>query len=703
MPLDDYVFFIPGGYGQPEPWEIRPPRKLSREGGKYWVPPGQSVSVAGRTIDGMVYVGSDLGTVSKWGGQLEPSLIIPSASLADEIPDVASDFPHIQLSYARMHPELRAAYLDWLAAGRPVGADYRLVALFLYGLERRILHDAATDESAIAETPLLLQEIERLADLYPHIPLLNSFLPRLQIAVQLRNGEPIDPNWALPLIEYGDWEMPPLLTVVLGQFIADRKPIPAVWALLWYLCHRDTRHRVVLQRCPEQFDQLFEMIYRERFGEGITVKMPRQMLGGYHHFPSSPSFESSLLIPVSTIPDVARAKKPVEQLNEVADQAIARLTPLSKAIGSGWNPESAATLALYPPELMDFGQIPSIKNLKALLSKSLGAATMGNIGPDKLLWDFPEFDAPPSISQLRSLGNLLFHLGYGLEPNPATARPDFNASTTLTLFRVDPTENASERDLAAVIALLDLGRHVAIARGVSGADGLSGLIASLTRQFALSPNDVVRLRAYLVQANDRPVSLTRLRKPLQTLDSREIRTAAPHFLAIGDASAPFGNKEIILFGKVYATLGLDEQQLHSDLHVRSAGRPSSDRSVPTGVSPRAETLDEDQVRAVREETDELASVLHGVFGTPNEAESAAASFAIELDIYTALLPILATRPVWSIADLRTLAEFAALPLAGAIERINDRAIALGLEPLLDCDDETCDVLAPTLKRLLAGA
>jgi hypothetical protein len=194
-----------------------------------------------------------------------------------------------------------------------------------------------------------------------------------------------------------------------------------------------------------------------------------------------------------------------------------------------------------------------------------------------------------------------------------------------------------------------------------------------------------------------------LRKPLQTLDSREIRTAAPHFLAIGDASAPFGNKEIILFGKVYATLGLDEQQLHSDLHVRSAGRPSSDRSVPTGVSPRAETLDEDQVRAVREETDELASVLHGVFGTPNEAESAAASFAIELDIYTALLPILATRPVWSIADLRTLAEFAALPLAGAIERINDRAIALGLEPLLDCDDETCDVLAPTLKRLLAGA
>ena len=29
--------------------------------------------------------------------------------------------------------------------------------------------------------------------------------------------------------------------------------------------------------------------------------------------------------------------------------------------------------------------------------------------------------------------------------------------------------------------------------------------------------------------------------------------------------------------------------------------------------------------------------------------------------------------------------------SGAIETINDRAAAFGLEPLLDCDDKSCDI------------
>jgi hypothetical protein len=52
-------------------------------------------------------------------------------------------------------------------------------------------------------------------------------------------------------------------------------------------------------------------------------------------------------------------------------------------------------------------------------------------------------------------------------------------------------------------------------------------------------------------------------------------------------------------------------------------------------------------------------------------------------------------------ELSSLTAPAGLMAAGAIETLNERAAALGLEPLLDCDGEVCDCYEPTLKELLA--
>jgi hypothetical protein len=50
-----------------------------------------------------------------------------------------------------------------------------------------------------------------------------------------------------------------------------------------------------------------------------------------------------------------------------------------------------------------------------------------------------------------------------------------------------------------------------------------------------------------------------------------------------------------------------------------------------------------------------------------------------------------------------MARSLGLMASGAIETINDRAAALGLDPLLDCDAEICEVSAPALGGLLARA
>ena len=69
-------------------------------------------------------------------------------------------------SYSHLAPASRTAYLDWLEAGRPGGAYIGYVFLFFYGIERRVLFDAAYLDEARAEIPALIDEVERLIDLY---------------------------------------------------------------------------------------------------------------------------------------------------------------------------------------------------------------------------------------------------------------------------------------------------------------------------------------------------------------------------------------------------------------------------------------------------------------------------------------------------------------------------------------------------------
>ena len=66
-----------------------------------------------------------------------------------------------------------------------------------------------------------------------------------------------------------------------------------------------------------------------------------------------------------------------------------------------------------------------------------------------------------------------------------------------------------------------------------------------------------------------------------------------------------------------------------------------------------------------------------------------------------LIELLAVRPSWDLREISAMATSLGLMASGAIETLNDRATALGLEPLLECDDATCDLYEPTLKELRA--
>jgi hypothetical protein len=176
--------------------------------------------------------------------------------------------------------------------------------------------------------------------------------------------------------------------------------------------------------------------------------------------------------------------------------------------------------------------------------------------------------------------------------------------------------------------------------------------------------------------------------------------------------------------RLYQTMGLSDQQLHSDLHNLTPRHnparvfdttPTMPHAVPAPPATRPAGgigVDAAYLRLVQEQTVEISSVLDAVFAEEAdpvqvaESDSSPAendSDADRSDPYFALIDLLSDRPTWEMTEISAMARSLGLMASGAIESINDRAIALGLEPLLDCDDEICDVHASTLEGMLSLA
>lgn len=138
----------------------------ARESGRdaRWIPLGVGVNVASLNIPGGVYVGGRLDAVSGYG--VDPALIDPRLPVNLRRPDTFGRDMGYWPSYETITPESRAAYLNWLAAGRPAGAYIGYVFLFFYGIERRVILDAPRSQDAAGEMPELLREVERLLGLY---------------------------------------------------------------------------------------------------------------------------------------------------------------------------------------------------------------------------------------------------------------------------------------------------------------------------------------------------------------------------------------------------------------------------------------------------------------------------------------------------------------------------------------------------------
>ncbi len=689
-----------------------------------WVPAGETITVAGITIPGgMVYVGTSLPTPH---GANDPCLIDPSKPVAK-----SGDYTERQMNYWPSYSEVssaaRRAYLNWLAGGRcDPEADVGFVFLFFYGLERRAILDASSDEAVEADWPAIEAELRRLLDIYGARS--GSF--------RRYGGELLDwvatARYSLRLYEKPvptfpkTFELPLYVRLALGQTAIDQVPVPPHLALAWARLNPGVALRTPAVRCAEEFDKLFVQKYSELCGPGITLPRNRTKLKLVYQ-PASSGFRgyNELKLTFNDTPDVSVLTGPIKKLQAVVDAATIPLESFSRQVGK--SAEARSTLEAFlqlPATLWPSSAQATIQSLKGRMGEGMVAMTFQELLT--ALGGKSAFNKEKTASLARALEST----GIGFEPDilggAKTPKPD----EKVVLFHLPASESISRANgpyLAAALTL-QLASAVASADGEFGIKEMGHLRQTVLSWNHLTPSQTRRLLAHLRLLMQAPASLTALKKKFEPLDTTVKQTIGAFMATVAQSDGEVTPAEVKMLEKVYKALGIDAKRVFTDVHAVAVGQKAT-ATQTKAVEETGFKLDPERIAALQKDTERVSALLANIFNDvdevaasnpvgskaqepkdvsdqvlpqdPEEESSSEASDLLGLDEpHAALARLMLSRPEWTREELLDVAADLDLMLDGALERINEAAFDAHDMALFEGDDPVT-VNAEILEKVAA--
>ena len=674
-------------------------------GDQCWVPVDRDATVAGYQVgQGMLYVGTGLKSVSEV--RVEPALIDPSLRVNRSKPDRQGTTMSYWPSYGSITPEARAAYLEWLAGGRQDPNAYiGYVFLYFYGLERRALSDAPRSPAAQRDVPAIAAEVERLLRIYgtnnSFHGYASRFLDVLGVLGTDGSGEP-------PPLTRTSYEVPVSVRFGIGRLIAAGKPIPADWALSWYLTHPETSVRTPMQRCEREFRELFAIRYAREYGDGLLVKPNRSKLK-FAITPASASFGGQIEV-ATDLPDIAAANAPIAKLRQLGEGCAADLDAFSRWSGRNSSaPKTLAAVALLPGELAASHQSEEARGLWEFVRDTVADNDMAVCQTTDLLHRCKSFgEGKLAKSEGVLLAQLLEKGGYGIEPDVRFAGAPLAPGGRAILFKLaeGASSLASPQYAAATVVL-----HLAVA--ISAADESISpaeeqhLHQHVQRGLELNPGERLRLSAHLAWLMQSPPSLSGLRKRLEPLDQRQRAVIADFIISVAGADGQISVEEIRTLGKIYPMLGLPPDDVYSHVHALTSGvsemvaaaepvtvipaQTSTGFAIPAAPRPMQPVrLDMAAVNAKLAQAAQISAILSDIF-TEQETPSTAPPAVQRADgplapSYAALLSRLVEQPEWSRSDFEKLANERNLLPDAVIDALNEAAFEHVGGPVLEGDD-----------------
>jgi uncharacterized tellurite resistance protein B-like protein len=704
------------GIELPEPYKIltkeTPKGKQPQiSGPARWCKSDETITIGEYKIPGLVYVGESLTSIEGYRGT-EPALINPTAHIGRKPDHEGKNVPY-NPSYHKLNGDQRAAYLHWLTHGRPTkNVCVRYVTLFFYGLERRVFHDLfkqPKSDERDRELQEIAQELERLQSIHKTHDRFNyyggSFQDNAAQAVRLIRLM-LDPNSVSAIDPFKAQESD--LKLLIGQTVAQGRPISALLGLAYCWSILGVNVPSVAQQFPQVFRQVFEHNYKERFGDGVVIK-PGKMKLRIAYSPLNGSFGNrTQTIPLDSIPDISRQTGQLEPIIGLVRNSRYALDSYSRYLSQ--NPQDANSpkaLGHLPASALTNWKSPAIDRVKTWLSEQFSSAKIRHkpiLAQDILpLWTGKK---GPQItkSELKTMGNLLEALGYGIEPDGRHVQIDVPAETKIVLYRLgaDRPQEPSPTYKGATL-LVHLALAVASGEAPASDSEQQAILAHIPTIPGLGPTEQAKLIAHLYYLQ--APTITRLAARLEFLTGSK-SDLGQFLITVAAADGPLTPTEIKQLEKAYKLLGLESQTLYSDIHNLGSSQPTTPKTTKKA---KPDKLDMATVQAKIAESQEISTLLADIFTedaptakAPAKAKTkTTAKTYANLDAkHSALLKHLSQADQWERGNLLPVAEGLGLLLDGALEVINEAAFDLCDEPVLEGHD-SIGIDRTVMEQLLA--
>lgn len=671
------------------------PEKSSNMQKGRWIDESEQLTINGRKVNrGFFYFGGVMKSLD--GFRIEPSLVDEKRTALkqsdiDENTEVYTDeslgyWP----SYAFLSKGCRGAYLDWLASDRanpnmPIG----YVFIYFYGLERRIIENK--DNSIVSDQEFLaiFDEVHRLNTVFNGNRSFNRYSADfLELMVFLRPA----------LLEGRIAKIPKTsnalsFKVKLAHTVVKGLPITAGLAFDWLKNTDEYSLKMPARRCEEEFQNLFEIRFAQKYANGISVKPNKTKLRLPYH-PASCGIPRTDLA-LEDLPDPSILKGPIKKLIPLAEQCSEELSSYSRYLGKADTSKSdIAALMLLPQELANESNSPIIESFKAWAEQVI--QSHDGLTTVKEFWSHTGMPIPRTINKKENdlLTSLAAKANIGIVPDQRFHYAKIQAAGNIVLFSPGHGEYFEpSKAFSQVGVAIRLGSMVATINGYVDQNEKSLLQKLIEHDDKLSPTEKNSLQAYLTWRLNSPASTAGLKTRIEGLKENEIEFLKKFMISIALADGKLDSTEIKQIEKLYTTLGLDKSLVTSDIHnLTSAKKAISTKAKDSGFSSDTFFLNEEILALHESETSDAKTMLESIFKDEDEPEvvihnSVQAEQGGLDDAHKALFEELINKDKWPRNELLELCEKLNLMVDGAIETINEWAYSNVDAPVLDDDGD----------------
>lgn len=670
-----------------------------------WVEPEEIFEVAGiRVGGGLFYAGGRLKAVD--GYNTESSLVDPTLPVDIKSSDYLGEHMGYWPSYDSISPKSRAAYIEWLASNRSDPDCYiGYVFLYFYGIERRLLVEG--EQLCQAERLGLVKEVSRLLNVYESNRSFSRYASDLLSYVWLHYDKGHSPAESQLI---GRRQFTSIFKYQLAKTVDAGNPISPELAFAWICSHPDVNLRTPARRCPHQFNQLFKIRFKEKYGEGFVVK-PNKTKLQIEYYPASSTLRGIKPL-MFDLPDPVYLKGPLNKIIPIAESCISELDAYSRFIGKPESSiESLQATVLLPSTLIESTHHKKFNQFKNWLSRQL-SENSGLVRVSELFEQLGE-DAPLKLNKKESefLSSLFAKAGFGLAPDIRFHHAKLELGGHLVIFDGGHgTEFKPSHAFNQVGTILRLGAMVANIDGYIDPSEQVLLSGVIDQDEQLTGMEKKSLRAYLLWRLNTSSSMAGLKTRLQAINEREKAAVSHILIGVALADGKVEASEIKQLEKLYTSLGLDKALVSSDIHHLSTGKApvrQSSSGRPGNIESGEESegaatvggfvLNRELLKMHEEETQDVQAVLESIFvnegeitsefSEPDIVESTNARDLPLLDkSHTALYQELVTKDEWLIGDVKSLCENLNLMVSGALEVINEWTFDVVDAPIVEEGD-----------------